>query len=142
MGATLRWLLDGGASGKLLGDMVTQGSKFYVYVVDDGGGGWKYQTADNVPLGHYVPTDTMFALFLGWAKSTRAKDLGATNMIEFGKQMTEVLGPHTRPSVTTRSSSGQAIKDRPWVYKIPDADDLRDRVYKVWGIKQRKQPAI
>jgi hypothetical protein len=135
MGATLKWLLDGSASGKLLGDVITPQIRFDAYVVDDGKGGWKYQSGECVPLDHYAPTETMFAMFLGWAKSTRVRDLDATNMVEFGRKMTKVLGPHTRLSVMGRSSGGQGKKERPWVYKLPDADDLRDRVHKFWGIK-------
>jgi hypothetical protein len=139
MGATLKWLLDSSGSGKLLGDLITTRQSYltrqsYVYVVDDGKGGWKYQSDDSVPLDCQVPIDTMFALFSGWAKSTRVRDLDATSLIEFGRRMTEVLGPHARPTVAS-SSPGQVKKDRPWVYKIPDADDLRERVYKDWGIK-------
>ncbi len=142
MGATLKWLLDSSASGKLLGDMIGE-SKFFPYTVKDGSGGWKYETGAAVPLDHYVPTDTMFAQFHGWARSTRARDIDATNMVEFGRRMTKVLGPHTRLSVTKGSPAGspqpgRAIKDRLWAYKLPDADDLRECVYKAWGIKQRK----
>jgi hypothetical protein len=152
MGATMKWLLDSSATGKLLGDLGEQGKSYscrnsYTYIVDDGSGGLRYQTDETVPLDHYVPTDTLFAMHLGWAKSTRARDLDALNTIEFGRRMTEVLGPHARPSVAKGSScgsvvrnpsSGQAVNDRPWSYKVPDADALRERVYKAWGVKQRK----
>jgi len=62
MDATLKWLLDCSASGKLLGDLTTRQSNFYTYIVDDGQGGWKYQNGVEVPLDHYVPTDTIFAI--------------------------------------------------------------------------------
>jgi len=139
MGATLKWLLDCSEEGKVVGE-ITLESKFYTYIVSDGSGGWKHQTGVIVPLDGYVPTDMMFAMFLGWAKSTHTRDIDATNKVEFGRKMTEVLGPHTRLRLAKSSFSGapqpgQGINDRPWVYKIPDEDELRERVYKAWGVK-------